>query len=38
MTINYSAAVLKARREAIRWHLLAAVDLSRPVGIYSEAL
>jgi hypothetical protein len=38
MTLNYSAAVLKARREAIRWHLLAAVDLSRPVGIYTEAL
>ncbi len=38
MTLNYSAAVLKARREAIRWHLLSAVDLSRPVGIYTEAL
>lgn len=38
MTLNYSAAALKARREAIRWHLLSAVDLSRPVGIYTEAL
>ena len=38
MNLNYSAAVLKARREAIRWHLLSAVDLSRPVGIYTEAL
>ena len=36
--MNYSATVLKARREAIRWHLLSAVDLSRPVGIYTEAL
>ena len=38
MTLNYSAAALKARREAIRWHLLSAIDLSRPVGIYTEAL
>ena len=37
-TLNYSAAAPKARREAIRWHLLSAVDLSRPVGIYTEAL
>lgn len=35
---NFSAAVLKARREAIRWHLLSLVDLSRPAGIYTEAL
>ena len=38
MTFNYPAAALKARREAIRWHLLSAIDLSRPVGIYTEAL
>ena len=36
--MNFSPAILKARREAIRWHLLSAVDLSRPVGIYTEAL
>ena len=35
---TYSAAVLKARREDIGWHVLSAVDLSRPVGIYTEAL
>ena len=34
----FSAVVLKARREAIRWHLLSAVNLSRPVGIFTEAL
>lgn len=28
----------KARREAIRWHLLKAIDLSRPQGIYTEPL
>lgn len=28
----------KIRREAIRWHLLAAVNLSRPIGIYTEPL
>lgn len=38
MTQKYSPEVLKARREAIRWHLLSMVDLSRPVGIYTEAL
>lgn len=36
--MNFSADFLKARREAIRWHLLSAVNLSRPVGIYTEAL
>ena len=38
MNLNYSAAVLKARREAIRWHLLSVIDLSRPAGIYTESL
>ena len=38
MNPTYSAAVLKARREAIRWHLLCAVELSRPVGIYTVAV
>ena len=38
MNLNYSAAVLKARREAIRWHLLSITNLSRPSGIYTEAL
>lgn len=28
----------KIRRENMRWHLLSAVNLSRPVGIYTEAL
>lgn len=28
----------KTRREAMRWHLLSAIDLSRPAGIYTEAL
>ncbi len=28
----------RIRRENIRWHLLSAVNLSRPVGIYTEAL
>ena len=28
----------KTRREDMRWHLLSAVDLSRPVGIYTEPL
>lgn len=36
--MNFSVDFLKARREAIRWHLLSAVNLSRPVGIYTEAL
>lgn len=28
----------KIRREAMRWHLLSAVHLSSPYGIYTEAL
>ena len=28
----------KTRREDMRWHLLSAVNLSRPVGIYTEPL
>ena len=36
--MNFQPAMLKARREAIRWHLLSAIDISRPVGIYTEAL
>ncbi|GKT22578.1 MULTISPECIES: hypothetical protein [unclassified Acidovorax] len=35
---HYSPDILKVRREAIRWHLLSAINLSRPVGIYTEAL
>lgn len=31
-------AMLKIRREAMRWHLLSAVNLSRPYGAYTEAL
>ena len=30
--------VEKTRREDMRWHLLAAVNLSRPTGIYTEPL
>lgn len=29
---------IKARREAMRWHLLSAVNLARPYGMYTEAL
>lgn len=36
--MNYSAEILKARREAMRWHLLSAVNLSRPMGINTQAL
>ena len=36
--MNFQPNMLKARREAIRWHLLSAIDISRPVGIYTEAL
>lgn len=28
----------KIRREAIRWHLVSAINLSRPTGIYTEPL
>lgn len=28
----------KTRREDMRWHLLSAINLSRPVGIYTEPL
>jgi len=30
--------MLKIRREAIRWHLLAAINVSRPQGMYTSAL
>lgn len=30
--------LVKTRREDLRWHLLSAVNLSRPVGIYTEPL
>lgn len=33
-----SPALLKIRREAMRWHLLSAINLSRPYGMYTEAL
>ena len=36
--MNFSSNILKTRREAIRWHLLSAINLSRPIGIYTEAL
>ncbi|AFU47315.1 phage-like protein [Acidovorax sp. KKS102] len=28
----------KTRREDMRWHLLSAINLSRPAGIYTEPL
>ena len=34
MTID----IAKIRRESIRWHLLSAVNISRPSGIYTEPL
>lgn len=34
MTID----IAKIRREDIRWHLLTAINLSRPIGIYTEPL
>ncbi|MET3461273.1 hypothetical protein [Variovorax atrisoli] len=33
-----SILLQKIRRESIRWHLLSAVNLSRPYGMYTEAL
>lgn len=33
-----NAAMLKIRREAIRWHLLAAINISRPQGMYTGGL
>lgn len=33
-----SIDMAKTRREDMRWHLLSAVNLSRPVGIYTEPL
>jgi hypothetical protein len=33
-----SIDMAKIRREAMRWHLLAAINLSRPQGIYTEPL
>lgn len=36
--MNFNATITKARREAIRWHLLSAINVSRPIGIYTEAL
>ena len=30
--------VAQVRREAMRWHLLAVINLSRPQGMYTEAL
>lgn len=33
-----SPLMQKIRREAMRWHILATVNLSRPHGMYTEAL
>lgn len=37
MSFN-SPLIQKIRREDMRWHLLATVNMSRPHGIYTEAL
>lgn len=34
----FSPQMQKIRREAMRWHILATVNLSRPHGMYTEAL
>jgi hypothetical protein len=31
-------AMLKIRREAMRWHLLATANVARPYGMYTEAM
>lgn len=36
--MNLPPDMLRARREAMRWHLLSAINVSRPVGIYTKAL
>lgn len=36
--MNSSLHMQKIRREAIRWHLLAAINVSRPQGMYTPAL
>lgn len=33
-----NVAMEKIRREAIRWHLLAAINISRPQGMYTGGL
>jgi len=38
LSLYHTPLMQKIRREAIRWHLLSAVYLSRPYGIYTEAL
>ena len=37
MTMN-AMQMAHVRRGAMRWHLLAAINLSRPQGMYTEAL
>lgn len=32
------AIMARARRGAMRWHLLSTVNMARPIGIYTEAL
>ncbi len=34
----YSPEMLRVRREAMRWHLLSAINVSRPYGVTTEAL
>jgi len=36
--MNEHLMAVKARREAIRWFLLVSINISRPQGMYTEAL
>ena len=38
MSAHLGLQMLKIRREAIRWHLLAVINVSRPQGMYTPAL
>jgi DNA-binding transcriptional ArsR family regulator len=38
MTPDQAPMILKARRETIRWFLLLTANVSRPAGIYTEAM
>jgi hypothetical protein len=36
--VTNPAQILKIRREAMRWHLLSAINLARPQGMYTGGL
>jgi hypothetical protein len=38
VTAQLSPVLQKIRREAMRWHILATINVSRPHGMYTEAL